>query len=157
MYLIQIDSNNTVISSVLDLEGPQLTPLNESYLLSSYEVSLGQLFDPGTRTFVAPAKSRWITRRAFRNRFSNSETLKIELALSYLSRSDATEDQRNVAAQVSAFQREISDGPYVDLSLPEVTAGINWMWYVTGIMDSLERVGVFLDASIEAHEYHPDA
>lgn len=155
MNLILLDDTNTVIQTWIMLAHFQ--PLSDRYMFAPDSVKVGDVFDPVAGTMQHLKKRRWITRRSFRNRFTGTETAALELAESWLYRPDATADQRTIAAQLSAFQREVSDGPYVDLDLPEVQSGLAWLWYVAGIMDSEARIAEFLDGPIADHEYAPEA
>lgn len=154
MKLVRLDANNTVVECFQHL--PLRVRLDDTYAVAQPAVQVGWVLGPDN-VFAPPPNKRWITRRSFRNRFTQTETQKIELLLADLSRTDATDDQRKIAAQISAFQREVSDGPYVDMDLPETVSGINWMWYVAGVMDSELRVTEFLDGPIAESEYAPEA
>jgi hypothetical protein len=64
----------------------------------------------------------WITRRAFRNRFTENENITIELAA--LDNPAAPMQQRSMSAMLRANQRIVSDGLYVDLTLGQTRQGV---------------------------------
>jgi hypothetical protein len=69
-----------------------------------------------------PPPPVWITRRAFRNRFTANENITLELAA--IDNPSAPMEQRAMSAMLRANQRIVSDGMYVDLTLAQTREGV---------------------------------
>lgn len=106
-----------------------------------------------------PSLNRHITRLAFRNRMTQTERVKFDLAGDrpvYKDDENATETRaqfqtrRANAAAFRDMNTQVSDAKYIDLDRPETRAGVQMLETVTllGVGRALE----ILDAPIQPHE-----
>lgn len=72
-----------------------------------------------------PVLNHHITKRAFRNRFTQAEEISIEIA--QLDNPNAPMTDRAKAAALRAAQRKVSDSPYVDLKLDQTIQGVQML------------------------------
>ncbi len=117
----------------------------------------GQHVGPGSGfagdEFTAPAASpRHITVLAFRNRFTQSEKIAIEIAA--LDNPAAAMPQRAQSAALRANQLDVQAANYIDLDRTDTRAGVQVLEAATIL--AAGRALEILDAPIAAHEeYHP--
>lgn len=113
-------------------------------------VGPGMLVDGGS--YSAPAKPRHITVLAFRNRFTQSEKIAIEIAA--LDNPAAAMPQRAQSAALRANQLDVQAANYIDLDRTDTRAGVQVLEAATIL--AAGRALEILDAPIAAHEeYHP--
>jgi len=103
--------------------------------------------------FTAPAASpRHITVLAFRNRFTQSEKIAIEIAA--LDNPAAAMPQRAQSAALRANQLDVQAANYIDLDRTDTRAGVQVLEAATIL--AAGRALEILDAPIAAHEeFHP--
>lgn len=89
-----------------------------------------------------------ITRLAFRNRFTQTEKVTLELAA--LDDPAATLAQRQQAAAIRVHLADVSASTFVDLAHDDTRAGVQAL--ETGGLISAGRALEILDATVEAHE-----
>lgn len=117
----------------------------------------GQHVGPGSGfagdEFTAPAASpRHITVLAFRNRFTQSEKIAIEIAA--LDNPAAAMPQRAQSAALRANQLDVQAANYIDLDRTDTRAGVQVLEAATIL--AAGRALEILDAPIAAHEeFHP--
>lgn len=117
----------------------------------------GQHVGPGSGfagdEFTAPAASpRHITVLAFRNRFTQSEKIAIEIAA--LDNPAAAMPQRAQSAALRANQLDVQAANYIDLDRTDTRAGV--LSLEAGTLLGAGRAHEILDAPIAAHEeFHP--
>ena len=92
---------------------------------------------------------RFVTRRAFRARFSQAERVRIDLAS--IDDPAGTAEARALASEIRASQRDVSDSPYVDLDLTRTRGGVIAL-ESAGLLDAAGRALVILDGPIAADE-----
>lgn len=98
----------------------------------------------------APLPKRRITRLAFRNRFTQSEKVAIEIA--QLDNPTAPMPQRAQAAALRASQADLSVTQYVDLDRAETRGGVQ-MLEVAGLL-AAGRALQILDSEVLEHEQY---
>lgn len=92
---------------------------------------------------------RFVTRRAFRARFTQAERVRIDLAS--IDDPAGTAEARALASEIRASQRDVSDSPYVDLDLARTRGGVLAL-QDAGLLDAAGRALVILDAAIQPDE-----
>ena len=92
-----------------------------------------------------------ITRLAFRNRFTQSEKVALELAA--LDDPAATLAQRQQAAAIRVHLADVSASTFVDLGHDDTRAGVQAL--KAGGLIGVGRALQILDAPVEAHERPP--
>ena len=92
---------------------------------------------------------RFVTRRAFRARFSQAERVRIDLAS--IDDPAGTAEARALASEIRASQRDVSDSPYVDLDLIRTRGGVLAM-ESAGLLDAAGRALAILDGPIQPDE-----
>ena len=102
--------------------------------------------------FSAPTAPRHITVLAFRNRFTQSEKIAIEIAA--LDNPAAAMPQRAQSAALRANQLDVQAANYIDLDRTDTRAGVQVLEAAPIL--AAGRALEILDAPIAAHEeYHP--
>lgn len=97
-----------------------------------------------------PPPIRHITKLAFRNRFTQSEKVSIEIAA--LDVPTASLPQRALAAALRANQQDLAVAQYIDLNRPDTRAGVQQL-EAAGLL-AAGRAAVILDtAPAEAEVY----
>ena len=113
-------------------------------------VGPGMLVDGGS--YSVPAKPRHITVLAFRNRFTQSEKIAIEIAA--LDNPAAAMPQRAQSAALRANQLDVQAANYIDLDRADTRAGVQALEAATIL--AAGRALEILDAPIATHEeFHP--
>lgn len=106
----------------------------------------------GEATLLVPApppqQRRWVTKLAFRNRFTQAEKVTIELA--QLDVPTAPMEQRTQAAALRASQADVQAGTYIDLDRADTRVGVQAL-EATGLL-ALGRAAQILDAPVMDHE-----
>lgn len=92
---------------------------------------------------------RFVTRRAFRARFSQAERVRIDLAS--IDNPGASAEARALASEIRASQRDVSDSPYVDLDLIRTRGGVLAL-ESAGLLDAAGRALAILDGPIQPDE-----
>lgn len=98
----------------------------------------------------APAQSRWITKLAFRSRFTQAEKVAIEIAS--LDDPTATMQQRSMAAALRASQQDVAVATFIDLDRADTRAGVQ-MLETVGLIGT-GRAAEILDAPVQDHEVY---
>lgn len=160
MFLIQLDEDNKVISAMAITYAPRLQPLNASYMLCGDEPMPGQTFDPVTKQFSNPPRKRWVTKLAFDNRFTMTESVGLKLAQVLPARltdeTDAAYAARcSVPMQLQVMSERRSMATYIDLDRTDTRAGVQQL-EVLGLL-AAGRALEILDAPIADHEFYPTA
>lgn len=93
-------------------------------------------------------ETRHITKLAFRTRFTTSEKIIIELAS--LDNPIAPMDQRQLAAALRVYIKDLDNAAYVDLAGPDTVSGIHQL-VALGLL-APERATVILDTPVQPHE-----
>ncbi len=96
----------------------------------------------------APVQDSKITRLAFRNRFTQTEKVAIEIAA--LDVPSATMQQRTLAAALRANQADVLASTFIDLSRPDTRAGVQQL-ETFGLL-AAGRAAVILDSPISDNE-----
>ena len=106
----------------------------------------GEVFTPP----AAPTPRRWITCLAFDNRFTQAESVAIEIA--QLDDPSASMPARQAAAALRASQRKVDRATYIDLDRPDTRAGV--LALEAGGLLGAGRALEILDAPIQLHEVY---
>lgn len=93
---------------------------------------------------------RYITKLAFRNRFTTAEKVAIELAGAYNPADPAQKQQ--LAATVRVSDKDIQASTYIDLNRPETRAGVQSMESF-GLL-GVGRADEILDAPVQDFEWY---
>lgn len=96
----------------------------------------------------APVVARHVTRLAFRNRFTQTEKIGIEIA--QLDNHAASMQQRAQAAALRSSQADLAVSTYIDLDRPDTRAGVQML--EQGGLLAAGRALQILDAEIQSHE-----
>jgi len=163
MLLLQLDSNRTVVArtSLADITAlPINTPLDESYIIVGVPIEIGQHFDPETKQFAPKGRRRWLTKLAFDNRFTMTESVGLKLAQVYPGRLPEESDPGYAArcvvpAQLQVMSERRAMAAYIDLDRADTRAGVQQL-EAMGLI-AAGRAAEILDDPIAQHEYHPDA
>ena len=99
---------------------------------------------------AAPAPMRWITCLAFDNRFTQAESVLIEIA--QLDDPGASMPARQAAAALRASQRKVDRATYMDLDRPDTRAGVLAL-EGAGLLASGRALEI-LDAPIQPQEVY---
>lgn len=97
---------------------------------------------------ATPSAPRWITKLAFRNRFTQVEKIGIEIA--QLDVPTAPMPQRAQAAALRSSQADLAVSTYIDLDRPDTRAGVQML--EQGGLLAAGRALQILDAEIQSHE-----
>lgn len=97
-----------------------------------------------------PVVRRWITCLAFDNRFTQAESVAIEIA--QLDDPGASMPARQAAAALRASQRKVDRATYIDLDRPDTRAGV--IALEAGGLLGAGRALEILDAEIQPHEVY---
>jgi hypothetical protein len=98
---------------------------------------------------VQPAAGRHMTVLAFRNRFTRSEKVRIELAA--IDDPAAGQAQRERAATVRIGQADLAAATYVDVDRADTREDV-LAFEAMGLLDAAGRALEILDDPIQAHE-----
>jgi len=156
MRLIELDENNRVIRKWDN--PPADLVFTERFKMAADNVDVHWTYVPAVQGWEPPPPPRLVTRRAFRKRFSPTERMNFEIAEAKLYRETPTEQEIQVGALIAVFQRDVSDGPYVDLELDEVEQGLLALDSF-GLLDDVhdpenyvDRVREIIDAPVADNE-----
>lgn len=159
MIFYLTDSNN-VFMSATDID--PLLPLPNGTTTEPPALSAGQFAQLQGGSWVvldeyptpppapAPVQTRHITRLAFRNRFTQTEKIGIEIA--QLDNPAATMQQRAQAAALRASQADLAVSTFIDLDRADTRAGVQ-MLEAAGLLGAGRALEI-LDAEIQPHERH---
>ncbi len=95
-----------------------------------------------------PELTTVVTRLAFRNRFTPAEKVGLELAS--LDDSLAPPEQRQQAATLRAFMKDVDAATFIDLSRPDTVAGVQTLEAMGLLAEG--RATEILNAPVQAHE-----
>lgn len=118
----------------------------EEYLPDKYRYALHEALPPPV--YAAPAAPREISKLAFRNRFTRSEKVALELAA--LDNPSAPMAQRQASAALRADLADQRDALYIDLDREDTRAGVQAL-EASGLIAPGRAVEI-LDAPIQDHE-----
>jgi hypothetical protein len=102
------------------------------------------------REELGEQSSTWLTKLAFRNRFSTTEKVAIEIAA--LDVPTAPMQQRAMAAALRSSLQDTQASTYIDTSRPDTRVGVQQLEAV-GIL-AAGRALAILDAPIQPHEVY---
>ncbi len=95
-----------------------------------------------------PEPTTVVTRLAFRNRFTPAEKVGLELAA--LDDPSAPPEQRQQAATLRAFMKDVDAATFIDLSRPDTVAGVQALEAMGLLAEG--RATEILNAPVQAHE-----
>ena len=98
---------------------------------------------------ASPPLPRHMTILAFRNRFTRSEKVRIELAA--LDDPNASQEHRERAATVRVGQADLAAATYVDLQHSDTRADVE-AFEIMGLLDAPGRALSILDDPVQPHE-----
>ena len=93
-------------------------------------------------------ETRFITRLAFRNRFSQTEKAMLEIAS--LDNTAASMEQRQQAAALRAYMKDVESATFIDLGRADTRAGVQTLEYL-GLLGP-GRAAEILDAPVQPDE-----
>ena len=118
---------------------------NEAFVEANYPGAWELAPEPETPLTQTSAR---ITRLAFRNRFTQAEKVTLELAA--LDNPAASTAQRQQAAALRSYLKDLDAATFVDLESPDTVAGVQSLGAAGLLAEG--RAAVILTAPIEAHE-----
>lgn len=140
-----------VVDNIIEIDDP--TALPGAHVVPAAEAAIGDTWD-GQEFIPAPALPsapvpRHMTVLAFRNRFTRSEKVRIELAAI----DDPAADQalRERAATVRIGQADLAAATYVDVDRADTREDV-LAFEAMGLLDGAGRALTILDDPIQAHE-----
>ncbi len=149
-YYAQINADRVayaVTAPHAPIQAPDMVPLD-----TYDETVIGKRHIEETGEWEAlpppPEPSRYLTKLAFRNRFTAAEKVAIEIAC--LDDPTAPMAQRQQAAMLRSSQADQRDATYINPKLPETRNGV-LMLETAGVLGA-GRALVILDAYVEDHE-----
>ena len=141
-----------IVINVIEADPEHLPSLPGQQLLASETAGVGWAYADGA--FTPPvtqppaALDTRITRLAFRNRFTQAEKVALELAA--LDNPAASTAQRQQAAALRSYLKDLDAATFVDLERPDTVAGVQSLGAAGLLAEG--RGAVILTAPIEAHE-----
>lgn len=132
------DDEGSVINTIIADDTAQL----EELYPGRWEASAYQ--DP------TPVARRWITKLAFDNRFTQAESVAIEIA--QLDDPSASMPAREAAAALRASQRKVDRATYIDLDRADTRAGVLAL-EANGLLGAGRALEI-LDSEIQPHEVY---
>ena len=120
---------------------------NEAFVEANYPGAWELVPAPPPIDVAEPTDAR-ITRLAFRNRFTQAEKVTLELAA--LDNPAASTAQRQQAAALRSYLKDLDAATFVDLERPDTVAGVQSLGAAGLLAEG--RAAVILTAPIEAHE-----
>lgn len=148
-YYAQIDDARRVVAITETaglVEAAHMLPINsldESLLGRVHAAESGEFAAPD-----APAATRWITVLAFRQRFTQSEKIALEIA--QLDNPAATMQERGQAAALRVLLADVAVATYIDLDRADTREGVEALEAATLL--GVGRAAEILDDEIQAHE-----
>lgn len=140
-----------VVDNIIEIDDP--TALPGMHVVPAAEAAIGDTWDG--QEFISPPAPpsapapRHMTVLAFRNRFTKSEKVRIELAAI----DDPAADQalRERAATVRIGQADLAAATYVDVDRDDTRDDV-LAFEAMGLLDGAGRAFAILDDPIQAHE-----
>ena len=120
---------------------------NEAFVEANYPGAWELVPAPPPIDVAEPTDTR-ITRLAFRNRFTQAEKVTLELAA--LDNPAASTAQRQQAAALRSYLKDLDAATFVDLEHPDTVAGVQSLGAAGLLAEG--RAAAILTAPIEAHE-----
>ena len=120
---------------------------DEAFVEANYPGAWELVPAPPPIDAAEPTDAR-ITRLAFRNRFTQAEKVALELAA--LDNPAASTAQRQQAAALRSYLKDLDAATFVDLERPDTVAGVQSLGAAGLLAEG--RAAVILTAPIEAHE-----
>ena len=120
---------------------------NEAFVEANYPGAWELVPAPPPIDVAEPTDAR-ITRLAFRNRFTQAEKVTLELAA--LDNPAASTAQRQQAAALRSYLKDLDAATFVDLERPDTVAGVQSLGAAGLLAEG--RAAAILTAPIEAHE-----
>ena len=143
--------DTVVISNILDSDTVQVWNGNEhiAYAVHHLEfVTTGGEFPVP----VSDEQPWWITKGAFRSRFTLDEKITIELAA--LDNPNAPIEQRKTAAAVRTAEKDVDASLYIDLKDPRTVAGVTF-YETYGLIVPSRAVEILTTVPTELERYIP--
>ncbi|MGE8321278.1 MAG: hypothetical protein ACN6O3_21210, partial [Comamonas sp.] len=142
MFYAQLQDNICV--GISQLTGPAEHP--DLVEIAAYdETLLGKVYDPATGEFSspppAPQTEPKASKLAFRNRFTQTEKVAIEIAA--IDDASAAMAQRQAAAALRAYLADVAAATFIDLQRPDTRAGVQQL-ETLGLL-AAGRAAVILD------------
>lgn len=131
-------------------DGVQVAPVSDQFDAGflSYLAWVGQGNQPTEVSLPPPSASRKITKLAFRNRFTSTEKVSLEMAS--LDNPAATMQQRQLAAAIRVYLKDADNAKFIDLNRADTEAGVLQL-AALGIVTT-ERAGQILNNPIQPEE-----
>ena len=120
---------------------------DEAFVEANYPGAWELVPAPPPIDAAEPTDAR-ITRLAFRNRFTQAEKVALELAA--LDNPAASTAQRQQAAALRSYLKDLDAATFVDLERPDTVAGVQSLGAAGLLAEG--RAAAILTAPIEAHE-----
>ena len=120
---------------------------DEAFVEANYPGAWELVPAPPPIDAAEPTDAR-ITRLAFRNRFTQAEKVALELAA--LDNPAASTAQRQQAAALRSYLKDMDAATFVDLERPDTVAGVQSLGAAGLLAEG--RAAAILTAPIEAHE-----
>ena len=120
---------------------------DEAFVEANYPGAWELVPAPPPIDAAEPTDAR-ITRLAFRNRFTQAEKVTLELAA--LDNPAASTAQRQQAAALRSYLKDLDAATFVDLERPDTVAGVQSLGAAGLLAEG--RAAAILTAPIEAHE-----
>ena len=120
---------------------------DEAFVEANYPGAWELVPAPPPIDAAEPTDAR-ITRLAFRNRFTQAEKVALELAA--LDNPAASTAQRQQAAALRSYLKDLDAATFVDLERPDTVAGVQSLGAAWLLAEG--RAAAILTAPIEAHE-----
>lgn len=163
MFLIQLDSNNDVLSCLpltAVAELPINTPLDASYMIHPMPATAGQHYDSELGQFLTASRRRWITKLAFRQRLTSTERVALKQAQLLPTRlAEETDTDYAVRCtlpmQLQDMDDLLTDATYIDLDRADTRQMVQSLEQL-GLL-AAGRAAVVLDDPIAPHEYFHEA
>ena len=133
-------ADGVLVASVSD-------PLDPGFL--GYLAWVDQGNQPSTVNIAPTASARRITKLAFRNRFSSAEKVALELAS--LDTPSGTSQQRQLAAALRVYLKDVDNAKFIDLNRADTEAGVLQL-AALGII-TMDRAGQILNNPIQPEEF----
>ena len=150
--------DNGIVTNIIEAGAEFAATLTgHDAVLESADAGIGWLWDgqqlsapqPEPPTDLPPApETRQITRLAFRNRFSQAEKTMLEIAA--LDDPSAVMEQRQRAAALRAYMKDVDSATFIDLDRADTRAGVQSL-ELLGLL-AAGRAAEILDAPAQPEE-----
>ena len=145
MYTLDLTTGNVTHDSDGHRVAPAQSDLDSDYQAYISWVNAGN--QPTVITSVPPT-TRKITKLAFRNRFTAEEKVILEIAS--LDNPGGTIQERQGAAAIRVYLKDLETAKFVDLDYPSIQQGVFWLASI-GLL-TMERANTILMSPIQPDE-----